>query len=92
MVGRSCGENMVFEIISKLNGSCVDKCVCAYNFVQNNIGCDRCDWDEDDANDNGDNDYSMASFSFNILNKFTIIFEIKNMQNYKIYRIIESLF
>ncbi|VDN58778.1 unnamed protein product [Dracunculus medinensis] len=52
MVGRSCGENMVFEIISKLNGSCVDKCVCAYNFVQNNIGCDRCDWDEDDANDN----------------------------------------
>ncbi|VDN58769.1 unnamed protein product [Dracunculus medinensis] len=58
MIGRSCGENMVFQIFSKHNGSCVDKCICAHNFVQSNSGCTQCDWEEDDADDNGDKKYS----------------------------------
>lgn len=87
LVGSSCGENMVLEIFSKLNGSCVDKCVCAYNSVENDIGCVKCDWEEedvDDADDNNDdsdnsvnddgvddNAYLTASFSLNIFSKFT---------------------
>lgn len=78
---------MVLEIFSKLNGSCVDKCVCAYNSVENDIGCVKCDWEEedvDDADDNNDdsdnsvnddgvddNAYLTASFSLNIFSKFT---------------------
>lgn len=62
LVGSSCGENMVLQIFSKFNESCVDICVCAKNFMENDIGCVQCDWDEDNHDDNnGDNNDNISS-------------------------------
>lgn len=67
LVGSGCGKNMVLEIVSKVNGYCIDKCVCADNFVENDVECIQCDWEEDD-NDNNDNYNSTVNLSFLILN------------------------
>lgn len=63
LIGNACGKNMVLQIFSKVDGSCIHKCVCEENFMENDTECIQCVLNKDSGNH-----YSTVSFSFLILN------------------------